>query len=464
MRRIVELMGIKRASPRGADHSAMDRHLLKYAERAAPRYTSYPSAPHFGTDVDAARTALWLGALAPEARLSLYIHVPYCKRICWYCGCNTNAAHAGDTADFADTLMQELDLVAGLSGSKRVDEVHWGGGTPNILAPEEFRRLHHYLTFWFDLDDGAAHSIEIDPRHLSADQAAAYARAGVTRASLGVQTLAPHVQQAIGRVQTYEQIVSAANLLRGAGIGQINFDLMYGLPHQTLDDLLHTIRLSAGLRPDRVALFGYAHVPWFKRRQRVISEASLPGAEERFNQAERARAALLALGYVAIGMDHYALPDDPLARAAGARSMRRSFQGYVATTADAIIGLGPSAISTLPQGYVQSHANIGAWRRAIEAGLLSVARGHVLTRDDTRRAAIIEQLMCGFEVDLAPFGGRSAFSQELDRLVPLADDGLVETRGDHIFIPECARAFSRLIAQAFDAYATIAPMPHSRAV
>jgi oxygen-independent coproporphyrinogen-3 oxidase len=281
---------------------------------------------------------------------------------------------------------------------------------------------------------------------------------------LGVQTLAPHVQEAIGRVQPYEMIVSAVDLLRSAGILQINFDLMYGLPQQSLDDLLDTIRLAAALRPSRIALFGYAHVPWFKRRQRVIREAELPGAEARYDQAEAARAALLALGYVAIGIDHYALPDDSLARAAGSGSLRRNFQGYVEQVPHAIIGFGPSAISTLPQGYVQNHTGIGAWRRAIEAGQLAVARGHARSADDRRRASVIERLMCAFEVDLARYGGSDLFALELAALTPLAADGLVRVEGSRISIPERMRPFSRLVAQAFDAYVVEPAMQHSRTV
>jgi oxygen-independent coproporphyrinogen-3 oxidase len=458
------LTHVNRVLWRCADDEGMDRHLLKYAECSAPRYTSYPTAPHFTPEVNAVHNAQWLASLAPDARLSLYVHVPYCKRICWYCGCNTNAVHAGDTADFSDTLMQETDLVAALANSWRVVELHWGGGTPNILTPDEFTRLYQYLAFWFDLDEALIHSLEIDPRYLTGEQAKTYAAAGVTRASLGVQTLARNVQQAIGRVQPYEQVAGAAKLLREAGIGQINFDLMYGLPHQSLDDILHTVQLAGALQPNRIALFGYAHVPWFKRRQRVINESSLPGGAERAEQADAARAALTALGYVAVGIDHFALPGDPLALAAGARSMRRNFQGYAVDIADAIIGLGPSAISTFPQGYVQNETGIGAWRRAVEAGQLAASRGHVFSEDDTRRAAIIERLMCALEVDLSPYGGCKAFPHELEALAPLADDGLVQLHGDRIVIPDAARSLSRLVAQAFDAYARSSPAQHSRAV
>jgi len=439
----------------------MDRHLLKYAERPSPRYTSYPTAPNFSADVDSPRYAEWLAAVPEDATLSFYVHVPYCKRICWYCGCSTIAAHAGDTADFADTLMQEIDLVAGRVGSKRVAELHWGGGTPNILSPEEFKRLFHYLEFWLDLDPAAAHSIEIDPRYLTIDQAAAYAAAHVTRASLGVQTLAPHVQHAIGRVQPHEQVQAATEILREAGITQLNFDLMYGLPLQTVDDVLHTIQLVSVLRPARIALFGYAHVPWFKRRQRVIGEASLPNAMSRFDQAEAARAVLMELGYTPVGIDHYALPDDPLARAAQSGRVHRNFQGYVAEAPDAVIGVGPSAISRLPQGYVQNQASVGAWRRSVDAGELPTARGHAFNSEDLSRAAIIEQLMCAFEVDLALYGGREAFATELAALGPLTADGLVRIDGERVVILSAMRPFSRLVAQAFDAYAGTAPAHHA---
>jgi oxygen-independent coproporphyrinogen-3 oxidase len=433
--------------------SRMNPLLLPYAERRAPRYTSYPSAPHFEPSVDAAVYKTWLEALPGDASLSLYVHVPYCRRICWYCGCNTNAAHPGDTTDFVAALMREIDLVAAASTASRVRELHWGGGTPNILSPEEFTRAFHHIDFWFDLDQPLSHSIEIDPRHLTAELAECYARAGVTRASLGVQTFEPGVQQAIGRVQSLEQVRQAVGRLRGAGITQLSFDLMYGLPNQSVDGLLHSLDLAIQLDPDRISLFGYAHVPWVKRRQRVISAASLPDTEARYDQAQAARAALTAHGYVAVGLDHYAKPADPLARAAEEGSLHRNFQGYVATAADAIIGLGPSAISTLPSGYAQNATNIHGWSRALEDERLPIARGHAFSADDRRRAALIERLLCDFEVDLAEFGGAEAFARELGALEPLMRDGIVSLQAGRIVVPELARPFCRLVAQVFDAYA-----------
>ncbi len=442
----------------------MEPHLLAYAERQAPRYTSYPSAPHFGSEVNAAVYRDWLGRLPDDAALSIYLHVPYCKQLCWYCGCNTKAAHAGDTADFVNTALREIDLVAGASNAHRVTEIHWGGGTPNILDAEEFTRLFHHLDFWFDLDRSLAHSIEIDPRYFTASLAETYAQAGVNRASLGVQDLNPHVQAAIGRVQPFEQVRQAALELRRAGIAQLSFDLMYGLPGQSIDDLLYSVRLSAGLEPDRIALFGYAHVPWFKRRQRVINADALPGSEARFAQAQAAHDALVDLGYVAVGLDHFAKPDDPLARAAREGALRRNFQGYVTDIPDAILGFGPSAISTLPHGYAQNAAGIAAWRRAIDAADLPIARGHARSDDDRRRAALIERIMCDFEADFAAFGGRERFSAELHALAPLIADGILVIKGDRLTVPEPMHPFCRLVAHAFDTYAAEDAARYSRAI
>jgi oxygen-independent coproporphyrinogen-3 oxidase len=458
------LIGVNHLPPVHANNLAMEPHLLAYAERQAPRYTSYPSAPHFGPEVNATVYRDWLGRLPDDAALSIYMHVPYCKQICWYCGCNTNAAHAGDTGDFVDTALRGIELVAGAANAHRVTEIHWGGGTPNILSTEEFTRLFHHLEFWFDLDTRLAHSIEIDPRHLTASLAETYARAGVNRASLGVQDLNPRVQAAIGRIQPFEQVQQATAELHRAGITQLSFDLMYGLPGQSIDDLLHSVQLSASLQPDRIALFGYAHVPWFKRRQRVINADTLPGSEARFAQAQAAHDALVALGYVAIGLDHFAKPNDPLARAAREGALRRNFQGYVANIPDAILGFGPSAISTLPQGYAQNATGIGAWRRAIDADDLPIVRGHAHSDDDHRRAALIERIMCDFEADLTAFGGREAFSTELHVLAPLIADGIVTIHGNQLTVPEPMHPFCRLVAHAFDTYAAADAARYSRAI
>lgn len=442
-------------SRRPRSFAAMDPRYLIYAERPAPRYTSYPSAPHFTDAVDGALYGAWIAALPEDAALSLYIHVPYCREICWYCGCNTFAARRDEpVSNYVLTLLREIDLVGDRIGARRVDELHWGGGTPNILTAAEFTRIRHHLAFWFDIDASCHHSIEIDPRHLTSEHARAYAHAGVTRASIGAQDFNPHVQKAIGRVQPVDLVRQAVAMLRAAGIGQVNMDLMYGLPSQSRDDLLASLRTAAEMAPQRIALFGYAHVPWFKKRQHLIDEAQLPSARQRFDCAEAARSELAKLGYLAIGLDHFALPDDDLAKAACRGELRRTFQGYTAGAPLPIVGLGPSAITTLPQGYAQNLAEVGAWSRAVNEPRLPIARGHELSGDDRLRGDLIRAIMCSFSADLAPLGGADQCAREIAALAPLMKDGLVALSGDKISIAENGRPFCRLVAQAFDAYAS----------
>ncbi len=442
----------------------MDPHLLPFAERQAPRYTSYPSANHFDASVDAETYARWLGGLKEDARLSLYLHVPYCRELCWYCGCNTFLTRGGDIGDFVSTLMMEVDLVASKVSTHRVDEIHWGGGTPNILSAEQFIRLARHLDFWFDVAPDVAHAIELDPRHVTRDLAGAYVAVGVNRASLGVQDLNAHVQEAIGRVQPIAQVRQAVETLRNAGLTQLSFDLMYGLPGQTSGDLARTIRLATELQPSRIALFGYAHVPWFKRRQRLIDAQALPGVSDRFDQAELARRMLNDLGYESVGLDHFARPDDPLALSARNSTLKRNFQGYVARMSNALIGLGPSAISHLPGGYAQNIATVRAWRNAVESNVLPVARGHAESADDLRRGGVIQSIMCQFEVDLGPSGGWDMFPEAHAELRLLAEASLVDVTGDVLRIPPAARPFARLVAMAFDAYGQPSQPAHARAI
>ena len=443
----------------------MQPNWLNYAEQAAPRYTSYPTAPHFSPALGEAQVRDWLGALSGRDTLSAYIHVPYCRSLCWYCGCNTYAARKSEPIrDYVALLLQEIDLVAAASEASRMVEIQWGGGTPNILSPDQFGRVAERLFARFDASGVAHHAMEINPRYIDKAKAAAYAAGGVNRASVGVQDLNDHVQAAIGRVQSVDVVRRALDHLRQAGIAAINVDLMYGLPHQSVDDLLRTIEAVVSMQPDRIALFGYAHVPWFKKRQRLIPDAALPGAAERFAQAEAARAALEAAGYVAIGIDHYARESDELAMAATASALTRSFQGYVVERADALIGFGASAISTYPQGYAQNLAEPGAWGRAVAEGHLPIARGHALQGDDDVRRRLIMQIMCDFAGDLAPMGGAAACRAEIAALRPMIEDGFVAIDGDKILVSEAGRPFCRLVARAFDSYAGGAPARHSRAV
>jgi len=394
-------------------------------ERQVPRYTSYPTAPQFHAGIGAESYRRWLGGLDPAAPVSLYLHVPFCRRLCWYCGCNTHvASRYRSVATYRDLLLAEIDRVAAaLPAGLRASRIHWGGGTPTILSPEDFLAIHARLRRHFDIGPESEIAIEIDPRVLDKPMVAALAEAGVRRASLGVQDFDPEVQRAINRWQPYERTAAAAEALREAGIGNINLDLIYGLPHQTLASLLRTIDLAFGLAPQRIALFGYAHVPWLKPHQQLLPAADLPGPAARWDQAMGAAERLQALGYDWIGLDHFALPGDDMAEAARRGRLRRNFQGYTTDDAETLLGFGASAIGRLPQGYVQNITEVKEWEAAVGGGDLPIARGIALDDDDRLRRLVIERLMCDLEVDLGAstraFGETAVFSRLSARLSPL---------------------------------------------
>jgi oxygen-independent coproporphyrinogen-3 oxidase len=449
----------------------MNALVQKYATAAVPRYTSYPTVPHFQTDFPAHVVEGWLASLDPAKPVSLYLHVPFCRQLCWYCGCNMKlAARYEPVEKYIDVLVREVDLVANiLPGRFRIDHLHWGGGTPTALEPDDLARVMEEVAGRFDYTADAEIAIECDPRTLSDDMIQRIAGIGFTRASFGVQEFDDRVQAAINRIQPPEMVRRAVEGLRGAGVGGINFDLIYGLPHQTLDSLVRTIGQCVDMRPDRIALFGYAHVPWMAKKQRLIDEAALPEAGERRAQAAEAANALVAAGYQAIGIDHFALPDDPLAVAARAGTLHRNFQGYTTDQADALIGLGSTSIGRTPQGYVQNISETGAWARAVMAGRLPVAKGHLLTNEDRARAQVIEELMCQGVADLTAAGG--AFGQDagwcddaLDRLDDMVRDRLVKIEGETLRLADQARPLARVAAAAFDTYFQSARARHSVAV
>lgn len=443
---------------------------LVLAEKSVPRYTSYPTAPHFSDAIGPDQFAGWLGALPAETGLSLYLHVPYCRELCTYCGCHTRATRKNEPLDaYAETLAREIDMVAKASPARQVVHAHWGGGTPGLLGGKRLRELTNSLRGHFNFTPDAEISIELDPRHVDGDLALALASAGFNRVSLGVQDFNPHVQEAIGRIQPFEVVERAVGLLRVAGFRAINLDLMYGLPFQTEDDVVNTAELAASLAPSRLALFGYAHAPWFAKRQQLIDAAALPGAAERLRQAATARQTLAQRGYVAIGLDHFALPEDPMALALRAGKLRRNFQGYTVDQADALLPFGASSIGRLPQGYVQNAADVGTWRRAIEAGRFATAKGAAFTRDDLARAAVIERLMCDFSVDYGVIaenmlGDASAFDAAQADLAQLIREGVAFQEGRRVSITETGRPFMRLVAAAFDAYLPTRAARHSVAV
>lgn len=426
----------------------MTSSALFHAERAVPRYTSYPTAPHFSADIGAEQHAQWLAALPRDASVSLYLHVPFCSSVCFYCGCTTKATRrASPVQAYALRLESEVAMAAERAGGRGVTHIAWGGGTPSILGPEALKRLHARIEASFDLEPLAEHAIELDPREMDEELADALAAIGVDRVSFGVQDFSAHVQTAIGRVQPFGTVERAVKMMRDAGIRAINLDLMYGLPHQTTRDVIRTAHMAAQLNPDRLALFGYAHVPWVRPNQRLIDQSSLPGAAERLDQAEAAREALEGLGYIAIGLDHFARPDDPLAVAAREGRLHRNFQGYTVDQADALIAFGASAISRLPQGFTQNAPDAPSYTRAIDAGNFATVRGVGFTRDDVKRGALIERLMCDFAVDLDD----EILAEAAPRLATLAHDGLISIEGSHIAVTPNGRPFVRLAAAALDA-------------
>lgn len=443
------------------------RTTLALAERNVPRYTSYPTAPHFTNELGPDTYAQWLDVLPCKATLSLYIHVPFCTELCHYCGCNTQAVRRREPVEtYAERLVDEIALLDAVAG-RRLTHIHWGGGTPSILGPQWLETIATGLASLFDLSDLKEHAIELDPRRLDKTSVATLSKIGVTRASLGVQDASPEVQQAIGRVQPFEMVKRTADWLRDAGIDRLNIDLMYGLPAQTVRDVQRSAELAASLGAQRMALFGYAHVPWFKTRQRLIDESILPDLAERLAQAQAAADTLRGLGYQAIGLDHFALPDDELAVAAREKRLRRNFQGYTTDEADALIPLGASAVGKLPQGFVQNAPDLAGYARTVSAGRFATVRGIALTDDDRLRACIIERLMCDLAIDLdriAGCGSVARFAAELAALRPLADEGLLVVDGARVTMTDASRPYVRIAAAAFDAYLNAGRKRHSLAV
>jgi oxygen-independent coproporphyrinogen-3 oxidase len=443
--------------------------LVARYDGRAPRYTSYPTAVQFTPQVSQETYRGWLAQLPAEAPVSLYMHIPFCERLCWYCGCNTRAVRRhGPVADYVDYLLKELALLGeALPGRLPVGAIHLGGGSPNMLEPDELDLLFAGVGRVFERTDGLELAAELDPPGLSREWVQAAAHHGLSRASLGVQNLSPQVQKAVNRKGSIEEVARCIAWLREVGVRSINLDLMYGLPHQTRANTLETLKALLPQRPDRLALFGYAHVPWMKSHQQLIDEKALPGPAERLDQAESAAELLAAEGYVRIGLDHFALPEDELAVAQREGRMRRNFQGYTTDDATTLLGLGASAISSLPQGYVQNIAQELSWRAAVAQGALPIARGVGLTADDRLRGEIISRLMCDFQVDLFDVCCRhgremGTFTPQLDRLKAFARDGLVECQGGRITVTPVGRLVVRSICAVFDAYFEPEAGRHSR--
>jgi oxygen-independent coproporphyrinogen III oxidase len=447
----------------------MQLNLHKYLDRRVPRYTSYPTAVQFGPGVDVASYERWLMVLPPQAPISIYLHVPFCAELCLYCGCHTTVARRyAPVAAFAELLEREIALIGRRLNGQIVTQIHWGGGTPTMLQPKDLMQVMAALRANFKITPATEIAIEIDPRSLRREHISTMAEMGVTRASLGVQDFEERVQAAIRRWQSFGETARAVNGLRDAGIVNINLDLMYGLPHQTVATVAKTAERALALDPDRIALFGYAHVPWMKRHQKLIPEEALPGGSERFAQSRVATEVFAGAGYQHIGLDHFARNDDPLAQRQREGRLRRNFQGYTTDETPNLIGFGPSAIGSLPEGYVQNAPSMVAYRDAIAAGRPATMRGWALTPEDRLRGRIIERLMCDLRVDVAEAcrahnTSANRFAMDFAEIDELANDGIVERHGTEINVPQEARAFVRTVCAVFDEYASHDETRFSRA-
>jgi len=437
----------------------MSKALVERYGVNVPRYTSYPTAPHFHEGVQDSVYRDWLGALDAAAPLSLYFHVPFCAEMCSFCGCHTKVVRRYEpVARYLKILQAEVDIVAtALPGRFGAAFVHWGGGSPTMLRGDDWRRIHDHLRGAFEFDAEAEMAVELDPRTATQDYIQALAAAGVNRVSLGVQDLNEKVQVAIRRVQLFDMTARVVDWLRQADITAINLDLMYGLPHQTLDMVLASIDQAVSLKPSRIALFGYAHVPWMKSHQKLIDEKALPDAMARFAQSEAAAQALEAAGYHRIGLDHFANADDTLVVAHNMGTLRRNFQGYTNDAASALLGFGTSAIGALPLGYVQNDPDMRPYAKVIEDGRLPIRRGVALSADDRLRRDVIERLMCDMAVNLDVVlsqhdMAQNTLDEDLASLGPLVTDGIVRVTGRQVQVTAEGRPFARVAAAKFDAY------------
>lgn len=411
-----------------------------------PRYTSYPTAADFGPIEPGAIAQAIAGA---DGDVSLYLHIPFCEMICYYCGCNTGAAGKRTRVEtYLAALHQEIAVVAQtLPASARVRRIAFGGGSPNAILPGEFLGLVDSLHAHFPLY-APEWSIELDPRSMTAEWGRAIGAAGITRASMGVQTFAPHCQAAIGREQSPALISQSIAWLRSAGVTSLNFDLMYGLPSQTAADLADSLERTAAMGADRIALFGYAHVPHMVPRQKMIPADELPGAEARFAMALQGYAFLTAHGYEAIGFDHFALPHDPMARAMQAGTLRRNFQGFTDDQADVLIGMGSTAISGFPGLIAQNEKNNGRYRMLSSQGRLSASHGIARSRDDQMRGAVIEQLLCQSHAVISP----CLLAEVRARLAPFIAHDLARLDGNDLVITPQGLPYARVIAALFDRF------------
>lgn len=435
--------------------------LIKKYNVAGPRYTSYPTALLLGSVSDTAQVETAIEkAIVPEKDISIYIHLPFCRSLCWYCGCNKVISRKSSDADtYLSYLEKDFALAAQkLPSYHRVTQLHLGGGTPTFLSPEQLMRLNLKLREYFNLDPNAECSVEMDPRYMTNAQVQVLRGIGFNRASIGVQDVNPEVQQAIHRIQPFEQNRDVTRWLRKAGFKSVNMDLIYGLPMQTPERFATTIEQVLTLRPERLAIYNYAHMPNLFPAQKLIPDDTLPKPDEKLSMLQFAIERLTKAGYVYIGMDHFALPGDELSRARMDGTLQRNFQGYSTKAGTDMWAFGTSAISQIGPVMTQRHKTLDAYYDALDRGELPVTKMYTLTKDDAIRRDVIMQLMCGQKLLWADIDkrygidSRAYFTHETERLHELVSDGLITRDSKGINVTEAGRLFVRNIAMIFDAY------------
>lgn len=434
-----------------------------------PRYTSYPTAPQFSSDLRGSTMASWIQQIPAGSEISLYLHVPFCRRLCWFCACRTQGTSSdAPVLAYIESLRAELELLRTiLPADVRLSRFHWGGGTPTLMPAAQMRELAALVFDIAPMAEGGEFSVEIDPNEIDDTRLDALAEAGMNRASIGVQDFDPEIQKIIGRDQSFEITKAAVDGLRARGIASLNADILYGLPHQTPKRIADSVQKLLSLNPDRVALYGYAHVPWMARRQQMIPSETLPRPEERLELFDTARRLFMWDGYDEIGIDHFARPHDSMAKAAAAGTLRRNFQGYTDDTSPVLIGLGASSISRFPQGFAQNAPATADWKKSVHAGQFATARGHVFTPADIWRGRAIEALMCDFAINrdelVKDLGANPTEVDQIFDLAVLKYGEFVKRTSTGLAIPTEGRPLTRMIATIFDEYA-MAKTGHSSAV
>ncbi len=437
--------------------------LVSKYNRPVPRYTSFPTAVHFHDQYEKQSLQEDLKNLPCEEPVSIYIHIPFCHSLCHYCGCHTKIVHSTDPISaYINTVCAEIRLVAHHIGKRlKISRLHFGGGSPNYASIENIKQISITLHECFQIDESLEIDMECDPRLLSPDKIKAYADLGIRRISLGIQDFDEAVQKAVNRIQPYSLIERQVSSLRKNGFNAINFDLIVGLPEQTENSVQKTLDLVTALKPDRIAVFAYAHVPWMKKHQKLLEVYTLPDANLRFVMNGIINTHLISYGYQAIGIDHYALPKDSLAIAQKNGTMRRNFQGYTDDRASTILGFGLSSISQFRYAYAQNAVSVLQYRTIIEAGHLAVQRGITLSSQDVITREVIMRLMCDFEVDLGTYKNVKV---NYPQLVLLAQDGLIDMNKGRIRITDLGKPFTRVVASCFDPYLNQEKNRHAKAI